>query len=255
MLAEAPVGRHLAQFHRDRDSLADSIQLFFEGGLRRGNCVVAIVAPDSAERVLERLADGKFHPQALMSSEQLEVVDAGRLLGQFMANGTPEWARFRSALSVILERVRPFGRGGIRLYCELSSVLWQDGNTAAAIRVEEHWNALAKGYSFSLYCGYVLDTHREESYAGPLEELGGTFSDILGTPEDERFEVALDRASKEIFGISLSQMAGMTKQDGARRFPSGQRTMLWVKRNLPMSTAQLAERARRYYHDPGRRAP
>jgi hypothetical protein len=37
------------------------------------------------------------------------------------------------------------------------------------------------------------------------------------------------------------------KQNGERQFPSGQRTMLWIKRNLPLSTAQIAERARRYY--------
>jgi hypothetical protein len=43
-------------------------------------------------------------------------------------------------------------------------------------------------------------------------------------------------------------MTGVSKEDGAR-FPSGQRTMLWVKRNLPMSTAQLAERARHYFRD------
>jgi hypothetical protein len=247
-LAEAPVGRHFAQFHRDQDALADSIQLFFEGGLRRGNCLLAIAENQSADRVLDRLTESKFHPQALISSGQLAVVDARVLIAQFVSDGATEWSRFRATLSAILERLRPFGRG-IRIYCELSSLLWEDGNPEAAIQIEQHWNALAKAYAFSLYCGYMLDTQCEKSYAGPLEELGGTFSDILGTPEDDRFELALDRASKEIFGISLSQMAGMTKQDGARRFPSGQRTMLWVKRNLPMSTAQLAERARRYYQE------
>src|SRR6266542_3970603 len=110
-------------------------------------------------------------------------------------------------------------------------------------------NALAVTMRFSLYCGYTMDTLSEESYAGPLEELGRTHSDILSTPEDEQFGVALDRASKEIFGISLTQMAGVSKQEGARRFPSGQRTMLWVKRNLPMSTAQIVERARHYFRD------
>jgi hypothetical protein len=94
-----------------------------------------------------------------------------------------------------------------------------------------------------------MDTQSERSYAAPLEELGRTHSDILGTPEDEEFGVALDRASKEIFGISLTQMAGVSKEDETRRFPSGQRTMLWVKRNLPLSTSQLAERARHYFRD------
>jgi len=79
--------------------------------------------------------------------------------------------------------------------------------------------------------------------------LGRTHTDILGTPDDEQFAVSLDRASKEIFGISLTQMAGVSRPEGARRFPSGQRTMLWVKRNLPMSSGQLAERARQYFRD------
>jgi hypothetical protein len=92
-----------------------------------------------------------------------------------------------------------------------------------------------------------MDTHCEHAYAAPLEELGRTHSDILGSPDDEQFGAALDRASRELFGISLTQMAGVARQDATRRFPSGQRTMLWVKRNLPMSTAQLVERARVYF--------
>jgi len=63
--------------------------------------------------------------------------------------------------------------------------------------------------------------------------------------------VALDAASRDVFGVPLSQMVGFSTHahEGERRFPSGQRTMLWVKRNLPSSTARLAERARHYYKD------
>jgi hypothetical protein len=165
-----------------------------------------------------------------------------------MVEGTPDWSRFRAAMVPILARAQPVGRG-VRIFVEVGSLLWKDGNTDAAVRLEELWNKLAELHTFSLYCGYSLDTQCEKSYTGPLEEIGHTHSDILGTEADERFGVALDRASKEIFGVTLSQMAGMTNHDGARRFPSGQRTMLWVKRNLPLSTAQLAERARRYFRE------
>src|SRR3989449_9211939 len=167
---------------------------------------------------------------------------------QIVAGGEPEWAPFRNALAPVLSRLQASGRG-TRVYSDLANALWQAGNTAAAIQVEDFWNALAGTYPFSLYCGYTMDTQSEHSYAAPLEELGRTHSDILGTPEDEEFGVALDRASKEIFGISLTQMAALSKQEEARRFPSGQRTMLWVKRNLPLSTSQLAERARHYFRD------
>jgi len=174
------------------------------------------------------------------------VLHADRILEQFLEHGLPEWADFRSVLGPMLSRLQPFGRG-IRIYSELANTLWNGGHTDAAVRLEDFWNALGAAYAFALYCGYTMDTQCEHSYERPLEELGRTHSEILGTPEDEQFGAALDRASKEIFGIALTQMAGVTRQDGARRFPSGQRTMLWVKRNLPMSTTQLVEKARQYF--------
>jgi hypothetical protein len=254
LLTEAPTGRHFAQFHREGDALTDSVFQFLEAGLRRGNSVLIIAAPDHAERLLGRLSANDFHPEALSNSGQLGILDAGKAMEGFSANGVPEWGRFRDALTPVLSRIKPVGRG-TRIYSEMASMLWQDENTEGAIRLEELWNALADMHQFCLYCGYTMDTHSERSYSSPLEELGRTHSDILGTPEDERFGAALDRASKEIFGISLSQMAGVSKQDETRRFPSGQRIMLWVKRNLPMSTTQLAERARVYYREPPRHTP
>ncbi len=247
-LTEAPTGRHCAQFHRDPNTLTESAYAFLEAGVRRGQSVLVIAGRDHADELLNRLAANKFHPGALTHSGQLSILDVAQVMQQCIAGGMPEWGRFRNALMPMLSRIQPGGRG-TRIYSELASALWQGGNPEGAIRLEELWNALAVTMRFSLYCGYTMDTLSEESYAGPLEELGRTHSDILSTPEDEQFGVALDRASKEIFGISLTQMAGVSKQEGARRFPSGQRTMLWVKRNLPMSTAQIVERARHYFRD------
>jgi hypothetical protein len=254
-LIDAPTGRHFAQFHRDtegqdrrRDTLTESALTFVEAGLRRGESVLVIAGANQQERLFERLAAGKFPPQSLRDPGQLSVLDAGQITAQLVAGGLPEWAPFRNALAPVLSRLQPSGRG-TRVYSDLANALWQAGNTAAAIQIEDFWNALAGTYPISLYCGYTMDTQSEHSYAAPLEELGRTHSDILGTPEDEEFGVALDRASKEIFGISLTQMAGVSKEDETRRFPSGQRTMLWVKRNLPLSTSQLAERARHYFRD------
>jgi len=254
-LVEAPSGRHFAQFHRDtegqdrrRDTLTESALAFVEAGLQRGDSVLVIAAADHRDRLFDRLAEGRFRPQSLHDPGQLSVLDAGHIMAQLVADGLPEWAPFRNALAPALSRLQPSGRG-TRVYSELASALWQAGETAAAIRIEDFWNALAGTYPFSLYCGYTMDTHSEQAYAGPVEELGRTHSDILATPEDEEFGQALDRASKEVFGISLTQMAAVSRQEGARRFPTGQRAMLWVKRNLPMSSAQLAEKARQYFRD------
>lgn len=247
-LSEAPAGRHIAQFHRHPDTLAESAFEFLEGGLRRGNSVVILATPDNAERFTTRLDRGRFHASALQQAGQLTFLDAQTVLAGILVDDMPDWTKVRSTINGILERVRAFGRG-TRMYCDLTGILWRDGNTRAAVRLEEHWNALSQTLPLAFFCGFVMDTQCEESYAAPLEELGRTHTEIVSTPDDDRFAEALDRASRELFGISLSQMVGVAKMDGERRFPSGQRTLLWVKRNLPLSTAQLAERARRYYNN------
>lgn len=246
LLVDAPVGRHLAQFHRNIDALTESAFVFLEAGLRQGNSLLIIAPAQRVEQLFDRLSTGRFHPKGLSNSGQLTVMDSAAIIDKLSSNGHTELARFRGLLGPVLSRLRPFGRG-TRIYTEIANVLWETGQTDTAIRLEDLWNALAGAYTFSLFCGFTMDTQCEKAYSAPLEELGRTHSDILGSPDDEQFGAALDRASRELFGISLTQMAGVAGLDGTRRFPSGQRTMLWVKRNLPMSTAQLVERARRYF--------
>lgn len=251
LLIEAPANRHFAQLHRDPAALTDAVTLYMEIGLRRGNGVVVIASPEHTDLFLDRLRTDELDPGAFLKSGQLELHDAELTLRKFMRNDMPDWEDFRHAMASIFERVRAFGRGTTRAYGETVNLLWQEGKQEAAIRLEEFWNELAQSYSFSLFCGYMLDVHNEHAYTGPLEEIGRTHSDIIGTPEDERFRAALDAASRDVFGVPLSEMVGFARprDSGEQRFPSGQRTMLWVKRNLPSASGAVLERARRYYDE------
>jgi len=51
LLLEAPPGRHFAQFHREPDSLVESVFAFLEAGLRRGNIVLVIAEPAHVEQL------------------------------------------------------------------------------------------------------------------------------------------------------------------------------------------------------------
>jgi MEDS: MEthanogen/methylotroph, DcmR Sensory domain len=245
-LFEALPGRHIAQLHNDPENLAQSAFEFLEGGLRRGNSVVAIATEANGERLKARLTEARFHLGALERSGQLRFVDAAELLAEVMVDGAPVRATFLTAVRTILDRAHIYGRG-TRVYQDLAGLLWQDGKPQAAIQIEDLLNEVGRTMPLALYCGYVMNTQCEESYSAPVEELGRTHNEIVASADDERFAAALDTAGKELLGISLSQMLVNAKQHGELRFPTGQRTMLWVKRNLPLSTAQIAERARRYY--------
>jgi hypothetical protein len=251
LLIEAPVNRHFAQLHRDPQALTDAVTLYLETGLRRGNGVIVIATPSHIDLFLARLREHDIDPGRFLKNGQLELHDAELTLNKFMCNDVPIWEEFRRAIGAVFDRVQAFGRGTTRAYGEMVNVLWQEGKQGAAIALEDYWNELARLYPFSLFCSYMLDVHHDHAYSGPIEEIGRTHSEILGTPEDDRFRVALDAASRDVFGVPLSQMVGFSRHnhEGERRFPSGQRTMLWVKRNLPSAAAAVLDRARRYYDD------
>jgi hypothetical protein len=44
-------------------------------------------------------------------------------------------------------------------------VLWKDGQTAAAIRLETLWNQLAQTHSFALLCGYSMGNFYKDAAA------------------------------------------------------------------------------------------
>jgi hypothetical protein len=250
LLIEAPVNRHFAQLHRDPQALTEAVTLYLETGLRRGNGVIVIATPAHIDLFLERLREQDLDPRRFLKSGQLELLDAELTLRKFMCNDTPLWDDFRRALGAVFERIQAFGRGTTRAYGEMVNVLWQEGKQGAAIALEQYWNELACLYPFALFCSYMLDVHHDHAYNGPLEDIGRTHSDILGTSDDERFRVALDAASREMLGAPLSALVGFSHHNnGEHRFPSGQRTMLWVKRNLPSASAGLLARARRYFDD------
>jgi DcmR-like sensory protein len=250
-LTEAPGNRHFAQLHRDPGALTDAVTSYLETGLRRGNPVVVIATPGHAGLFLPRLREDGLDLSAFLRSGQLELHDAELTLRKFMRNDEPDWQDFRHAMASVFDRVRAFGRGTTQACSEMTNLLWQNGNQQAAIGLEEYWNELARLYPFSLFCSYTLDVHEDHAYAGPLEDIGRTHSEILGTAEDERFRMALDAASRDVFGVPLSEIVGFARRrnSGEQRFPSGQRTMLWVKRNLPSASGAVLERARRYYED------
>ena len=51
----------------------------------------------------------------------------------------------------------------VRAYGEMVDVLWKDGATAAAIRLEMLWNELAGRHSLSLLCGYAMGNFYKEA--------------------------------------------------------------------------------------------
>ena len=258
LLTKAPAGRHICQFHRSDENLSRAVALYAGTGLQRGDGVILIATPEHIELFKRDLDRMQVDPVPYLENGQLIVADAATTLQKFMRNGMPDWSRFRSHLESVLEELKAPHRSATRAYGEMVSLLWQEGNPEAAIKLEEYWNDLARLHPFTLFCGYMMDGLLPESYEGPLNDIGRTHSDVLPTEDDERLRAAVDAASEEVLGLSFSMtlsFSGREQTVGEHRLPIGRRTMLWLQRNMPGSSNRILERARFYFDQNSRQPP
>ena len=248
LLVDAPPGRHFAQLHKDSRALADAVHLFVEMGLRRGDAVIVVAPANRTALYLERL--DKQDQESWQRLGQLQLMDSQAMLNRFMQGDLPEWNEFRTTVSAVIEKAKLHGGENIRVYGEMVNDLWRAGNPAAAIKLEEYWNKLARLYRFCLFCGYQMDSMEEQTYAAPLAEIGRTHSDILLSVEDEQFYGALDSASHEVLGIPLSRVMSCNECDestGEHRLSKGHQIMLWMQKNMPAEIPKILKRARQIY--------
>jgi hypothetical protein len=148
---------HAVRFYESRQSLAGMVGQFLGEGFVAGLPAVVIATPEHVAAIKGVLTARFFNVGRLEAAGDLIMVDADATLAQFMVDGMPDAARFRNAVTPLIERAC---RGGkdcvIRAYGEMVDVLWKAGHTVAAVRLETLWNQLAQTHAFALLCGYSM---------------------------------------------------------------------------------------------------
>jgi hypothetical protein len=249
-LTRARPGLHACQFHDTDESLCDAVALFAGAGLEQEDAVVLVASADHLAGVRARLAHAHDLESARARGRWVEQ-DAAAMLERIAPDGRIDRARLRGAVLPLLESPIFRACGKVRIYGEMVSLLWRSGQSAAAIELEEAWSELASTHRFALLCGYLLEGLDERTYTGPLHEVGRTHTDVLDSEYDERLLAAVDAATEDVLGISFSLVLGCSGREqkvGEHRLPSGRRTLLWLHRNMPVTSRHIVERARRLLH-------
>jgi hypothetical protein len=81
-----------------------------------------------------------------------------------MIGDAPDAALFAENMGRLIDQAVN-GRTGIvlRAYGEMVDVLWKQGRTESAIKLEILWNKLALKYNFALLCGYSMGSFYKQS--------------------------------------------------------------------------------------------
>jgi len=160
---------HAVQFYKDDDSLISLVAKFLAEGFTLSQPGVIIATPEHRVAIEDALESLQLDVTRMKQLGDLVVLDAREVLDTILADGMPHAHLFEHVLGTMLQQVaRIHPNRTIRAYGEMVNVLWKDGLTAAAIRLETLWNELAKSHDFKLLCGYSMGNFYKDAAVGEI---------------------------------------------------------------------------------------
>jgi hypothetical protein len=231
---------HLVHLYQEIDPLAGAVAEYVAEGLRRGEAAVIIATPEHRVAFLNRIGE--------TNAGRLNILDAQETLARFMANGMPQWKPFHEVIGGLIAELR-LRYPTVRAYGEMVDVLWQRGEPAAAIRLEEYWNDLGRLQTFSLFCAYRMDPLDTRQYGGALESVCKVHSHFIPARDTQRFDEAVQSASRRVLDQRLAELllSLAANHRPATHMPPGQAMLFWLKQNMPRTAEKVLSELRTAY--------
>ena len=195
---------HVVQFYESDEFLYDAVTGFIAGGLQVGQPAVIIARKENRRAFAARFERAGLDFDGACRSGDLAVHDAHDALASFMRGSIVDEDRFRLEIGGIIDRSLRGRPISVRAFGEMVDVLFRDGNTSAAIRVEELWNELAGNRSFELLCAYAISNFYTESHAEQLKDICARHSHVVPA---ESYSLIIDDQQRAHKVIELQQRA------------------------------------------------
>jgi signal transduction histidine kinase/ActR/RegA family two-component response regulator len=175
---------HTVQFYENETFLAAAVADFVGDGILAGEPAIVLATEAHRRAFGRRLRAKGIDAEAARHDGLLTWCDADAMLARIMDGGVPDEGRFRAEVVPLLERAELRRQGAsVRAYGELVDVLWQRGETTAALRLEELWNELATTHRFALLCGYAMGPFYGVAGGAHREAVCGHHTHVVPLPE------------------------------------------------------------------------
>jgi signal transduction histidine kinase len=156
-VASAVEQRHFVQFYEDARFLAERVAAFLKEALATGGAAGAIARPEHLAAICGELEVAGVDVEMVRGQGRLLLADAQVMLDTFMADRSPDPARFVEAIGT---RVRALQRRAqhhpVHVYGEMVDLLWDSGNREGVGELEDLWTSLIRESPFRLLCGYRI---------------------------------------------------------------------------------------------------
>ncbi|MDX6679811.1 MAG: hypothetical protein QOE31_3863, partial [Solirubrobacteraceae bacterium] len=164
---------HQVEFYESEAFLVDTVCGFLVPALLAGDAAI-VVATATHRHAFERaLEEAGIDVEAAVREDRYLAFDARAVLARFMVAGAPDAGLFATAVGEVMDRASHGGRA-MSVYGEMVALLWDDGDRASALALEDLWNDLAHARAFSLLCAYPMrafdDAASAEAFAHICEQ-------------------------------------------------------------------------------------
>ena len=151
--------RHEVEFYSDDALLLDGFTQFIGAALKAGKAVIVAATESHRENLLPRLQGHGVDIFAAIEEGSYFSLDAAETVSAFMVNDLPDPDKFLKVTGDLIAeaaKAAKFGHSRLSLCGECAPLLWAQGKTEAAVRLEHLWDEIAKSHGLDVFCAYPL---------------------------------------------------------------------------------------------------
>jgi len=155
----APPHRHEVLFYSDEAEFLNGFADFIAAVLQAGNVVLVVATESHRNGLVSTLQRRGLDISPAIEQGHYIPLDVAETLAAFMVNDMPDPVRFFKTVGDLVVRAATVATGEhlrVAACGECAPVLWAKGKAAAAIRIEQLWDEIAKTYGVDTLCGYRL---------------------------------------------------------------------------------------------------
>jgi DNA-binding NarL/FixJ family response regulator len=162
--ANAP-HRHELLFFSDDAVLLDRFTRFVAAALKGDNAAIAVVTKSHRESLRQRLKADRVDIDRAIQQGTFILLDVADTLAALLVDGSLDPVRFLEDFSRLILKASKAAKAEyprVSFCGECIGHLWAEGETDAALRLEQGCNELAKTHDVDLLCAYPLRELRDE---------------------------------------------------------------------------------------------
>ena len=251
LLANAGPCDHIVQLYQDQDFLNRTVCRFAGAAIANGEGIILVPTLAHWNAIRPRLEAEGVDVEAARDRGQLTVVDADEFLPRFMRDAMPDSPVFLGLAADIIGQAYAGGRyQKVRWWGEMVNVLWERGDVAASMNLEDLFDQLAKKHDIAIFCSFLMDNFNGDVHARMLPRLGTNHSHLIPVEDYARLERAVADALRETVGATEARVLEsrlLSEYQQPFDMPRAQALLLALRQVLPAVADPVLQRSRKLY--------